>query len=122
MPLGPPAIQNTQTGNSVERRFHAARSGGFERKLRRVEPKVHARSHLATELEVVLVQENDGNSFPKRLLRLENVSDDVLAARVVRMSFAGVDNLELTRVFGDQPQTVEIGQEQVRAFVTGGPA
>src|SRR5690348_17890592 len=38
------------------------------------------------------------------------------------MSFAGVDNLKLTCVFGDQPQTVEIGKNQIRAFVTGGPA
>ncbi len=45
MPLDPPAVQNAQARHAVERRLHAARPGGFERRLGRIQPHVDARRH-----------------------------------------------------------------------------
>src|SRR5213079_3009342 len=62
----PPAVENTQTWHAVQRGLHAAGAGSFERKLRRVEPEVHAGSYLPAELKIVVVEENHGYCFPQR--------------------------------------------------------
>src|SRR5580704_12673564 len=97
----PPAVQDAEARNAVQRRFHAASAGRFQRILRGVEPQIHTGSQFATKFHVVVVEKNDADSFLERLLGLENVPDDFLAAGVAWMGLAGVDNLERANVFGD---------------------
>src|SRR5580704_10909619 len=116
----PPAVENAQAGNSVERGFHAACAGGFERKLRRVEPKIYAGSDFAAEVEIVLVEEDNGHGLAQRLLRMEDSPDNILASAVVGMRLARVDDLEMSCVLGDLAQAVQIRKDQVRALVARG--
>jgi hypothetical protein len=118
VPFRPPPVKNAQAWDSVEGGFHAAGAGSLERKLRRVEPKVDAGCYFSAEIEIVLVEENHGNGFPQSLFRMENMPDDVLAAGVVGVRFAGINNLKMSCVFGYLAQAVQVRKNQVRAFVT----
>src|SRR6266403_2519347 len=114
----PPAVENAQARDAIQRGLHAAGAGSFERKLRRVEPEVHAGSYLPAELKIVVVEENHGYCFPQRFFRLENPANDVLPASIIRMRLAGINNLEVAGVLGNLPEPVEIGQDQVGALVS----
>ena len=120
--LDPPAIQDAQAGNAVERRLHAAGAGSLQRKLRRVEPQIHTGSHFPTQFEVVIIQKHNGNIFPQRFFRLVNTANDVFAARVIGVRFAGKNNLKMASIFRNLAQAIEVGQDEVGALVAGGAA
>src|SRR5260370_461537 len=114
-----PAVQNAQARQAIQRRFHATRAGSLERKLRRIEPQVHAGSNLPAKLEIVIVKENHRHCPPQRFFRLKNPSDNVLSSAIIRVRLAGKDNLELAGILGNLPQTIEISKDQVGALVSG---
>src|SRR5579859_1082652 len=71
----------------------------------------------------MLVVEKDGvNGFLECFFRFENFPDEFLAAAVVRVRFAGVNDLEFSRVLGDFAEAVEIGKNQVRPFIASSTA
>src|SRR5713226_2745064 len=113
----PPAVENAQARHAIQRGLHAAGAGSLERKLRRIEPEVHAGSHFSAELEIVVVEEDHWHRFPQRFFRLENPAYDVLPAAIIRMRLAGINDLEVAGVLGNLPETIEIGQDQLGAFV-----
>src|SRR5882724_3874579 len=116
----PPAVENAYAWNAVERGFHAAGARGFERKLRRVEPEVDARGDFPSDFHVVVVEKDGMHGFLESFFGFENFLDEFFSAAVVGMRFSGVDDLKLTGGLGDFAETVEIGKNQVRAFVAGG--
>jgi len=74
----PPAIENAEAWHAVQRCFHAACARGFERILRRVQPQISAGGEHAAEVQVVVVQKNNGDCFLKGFLRFKNLFDDSL--------------------------------------------
>src|SRR5260370_8260644 len=114
----PPSIENAQTGHPIQRGFHSAGAGSLERKLRRVEPEVHAGSYLSAKLEIVVVEENHGHGFPQRFFRMENPPNYVFPTGIIRVGLAGIDNLEMAGILDNLPETIEIGQDQVAALVS----
>ena len=118
----PPAVQDAQAGDTVERRFHSARARSFQRELGGVEPEVDAGGDFSADFHVVFVEEDDGDGFLQRFLSGKNVADDVFAATVVRVSFARVNDLKFTGVFGDLAKAIEVTEDQIGALVTGGAA
>ncbi len=61
-----------------------------------------------------------GDSFAQRLFRLEDAADNILAAAVVRMRFASVDDLKMSGVLRDLAQAVQVREDQIRALVSRG--
>src|SRR5437016_11167204 len=108
MTLHPPAVENAQAWHAIQRGLHAAGAGGLQRKLWRVEPKVHAGSYFSTEIEIVVVKENHRHGFPQRFLRVENPAYDVLPAGIVRMRLAGINDLKGAGILGNLPETIKI--------------
>src|SRR5256885_5644711 len=47
-------------------------------------------------------------------------SNNVFPTSVIGMRLTGIDNLEVTGVFGNLAQAIEVGKNQVRALVTRG--
>src|SRR2546430_13090678 len=60
------------------------------------------------------------HGFLESFFRFENFLDEFFSAAVVGMRFSCVDDLKLTGGLGDFAETVEIGKNQVGAFVTSG--
>ncbi len=118
--LHPPAIENAEARHAIQRRLHAAGSGSFQRKLRRVQPQVHAGRDLTANFEIVFVQKNHGHIFAQRFFGVKDAPDDVFASVVVRMRLAGENNLKFSSALGDLAQAIEVGKNQVGALVSGG--
>src|SRR6266568_6021880 len=116
----PPAVQNAQARHAVQRRFHPACARRLERKLRRVQPKVHAGSNFSAHFEVVIIQEYNRDRLPQRFFCVKDAANDVLPSSVIRMRFACINNLEGARVLGNLPQAVEVGEDEIRALISGG--
>src|SRR5207249_1178167 len=114
----PPDVENAQARHAIQRRLHTAGAGSLQRKLWCVKPNVHSGSDLSAKLEIVIVKEHDRDSFAQGFFRVENPANDVLPAGIIRMGLAGVDNLEMSRVLGNLPESIEIGQDQVGALVS----
>src|SRR5207237_9036937 len=65
---------------------------------------------------------HNGNSCPQRFFRLVNTANDVFAARVIGVRFAGKNNLKMASIFRNLAQAIEVGQDEVGALVAGGAA
>ena len=74
------------------------------------------------QLQVVVVEKDNRNRLLQGFLRLEDLLDDLFAAGVPRVRFARINDLKCPDAFRDLPQPVQIFQDQVRAFITRGPA
>src|SRR5207249_11908561 len=114
----PPDVENAQARHAIQRRLHTAGAGSLQRKLWCVKPNVHSGSDLSAKLEIVIVKEHDRHSFAQGFFRVENPANDVLPTGIIRVGLAGVDNLEVSRVLGNLPEPIEIGQDQVGALVS----
>ena len=114
MAFHPPAIQNAQTRHSVQRRFHSAGAAGFQRKLRRIQPQVHAGGNFSAHFHVVVVQKYDLHGSFQRFFCAENFPDQFFSAAIIGMRFTGKYNLKFPDVLGNFAQTVQIGQESSR--------
>src|SRR5712671_4424309 len=84
--------------------------------------QIDAGSDLAAHFHVVLVEKNNGNGFTQRLLGLKNSADNVLAAAILRMGLAGVNDLKFSRSLSNLAQAVQVREDQVGALVSSGAA
>src|SRR5208282_3659810 len=105
-----------------QRRLHSAGSRGLQRKLRRIQPQVHAGSDFSPKLEIVIIQKYHRHGFTQRLLGMKNTPNNVFPAAIVRMRLPGINNLEVPGILGHLPQTIEVGKDQVSALVSGSAA
>src|SRR6185437_3847331 len=103
--------------NAVERGLHAARARGFQRFARVVEPEVDARSKLAREIDVVVLEVDDLDRAFELVRGLEDVPDERLAAFVPRMRLTAVHDLQRTGRVDDRAQAIEVGENHVGTLV-----
>ena len=78
VPLDPPAIQHTARWHAVERRFHAARVGRLQRRLRGVEPDVNPCRQQAPQCQVIIGEVGDLEVVFEGVLGLIKVLPDTL--------------------------------------------
>lgn len=115
----PPAIQNAEGGNAIERGFHSAGSGSFLRGLGRVEPEVDARSHEVAQFDVVVGEVHAFDAVCEAFLCMDDSSDDVFSDFVAGMGLSCVNDLDFADDVVDAEQAFEVIVEHVRAFVGG---
>jgi hypothetical protein len=96
MSLDPPAIQNTQAGDAVEGRLHAAGSGRFVGLTRVVQPQVYAAQKQAGPAHIVVLDVYNGDDVAQSSGGVENTADEGLALFITGMGFSSINNLEGT--------------------------
>src|SRR5262245_34225204 len=94
MAFDPPAIENTEAGDTIEGGPHAARSRGFHWWLRCIQPDVDTRSHQPSDLHVIVFEVCDFDVALERFFDLHDALNDFLSFVVSGMSFAGINHLE----------------------------
>jgi len=94
--LDPPPVEHAQARNAVKRSLHSTCSGCFQGRLRRVKPDIHARRKHLRQKHVVVFKVGHLGHFVECLRNLENMPDDLFAALVSRMGFAGIDRLDFS--------------------------
>ena len=121
--LLPPAVERTQLGHPVQRRLHAAGTGGLERHPGQIEPEIHALHQQVGQVHVVVLEERHPaleRGVPGELV---DALQHFLARIVGRMRLAREDDLHRPpRVHQQPPQPVDIAEDQVGPLVGGEPA
>jgi len=105
-PLDPPAVQDAERRNSVERRFHAARPRSLHRRTGRVEPDVGSRGHQPGKRHIVVRQVDQADRVIQLIPELPDVLDSPLSLVVVRMGFACEHELQRTYLATQPIQTI----------------
>ena len=113
--LKPPPVKSAQVQHPIEGGFHAACSGDFQWRKRRVEPDIAAGYERLGHLHVVVRYEDDGNvtgvaSMPGDLL------DQGLPTLIPGVGLSGDDDLQ-REASVEGTKASHIGKEQVRALV-----
>ena len=120
MALDPPAIKDTEVGNTVESGFHPAGTRGFEGAHGVVEPQIDAGDKLGRGFHIVIFQINQGDGSTHLFGLLDNALDDFFPFVVLGVGFAAEDKLEFPRTHIEQ--TLQVTEDQVAAFVGGSAA
>ncbi len=119
----PPAVEDAEAGNAVERGLHAAGAGGFVGAQRGVEPDVDAVGELLAEVPVVVLEVEDAELAGLELGGCgEDVADEALAGVVGGVSLAGHEDLQAADAVGDLDEALGRVQDQAGALVGGDAA
>src|SRR5262249_17288305 len=99
---------------------HAAGAARFKRPAWVVEPNIHALDQVASDVDVVILDEYDAAAKFGTPANLDDLGDQLLAAVVARMGLAGEDDLHrAVLVVDDGGQALQVAKEQVAALVGG---
>jgi hypothetical protein len=121
--LGPPAVEDAELERPVERRLHPARPAGLHRPPGQVHPDVAAGDEVTTDLEVVVLDEDDSSrDVTGRPAKAEDPLEHVLALRVVRVCLSGDQELDGPGPLEDPPHTAQVVREQREPLVGREPA
>src|SRR6266567_967174 len=115
--LDPPTVQNAQTRNSIQRRFHAARTGGFLRSLRRIQPKVRAARDELRPTHVVVRDVNKSDGILQIAGHFHYVPDQFFPRSILRMGLSAEDDLQGAKLLGQPPQAIPVREQQFRPLV-----
>src|ERR1035438_5545978 len=89
--FAPPAVEDAQVHATVTAGFHAAGAGGLERTARVVQPDVATAHHLARDVDVVVLNEDEITRKFRVPAQMNDLLDEALALVVARMGLAGED-------------------------------
>ncbi len=119
----PPAVEDGERGDAVERGLHAGGSGGLVGAARRVDPDVDSLGEQRAQLPVVVFDvvdlERGGVELGGRGV---DVADEALAGVVGGVGLAGEEDLEAADLLGDGDQARGVVEEQAGALVGGDAA
>src|SRR5215472_14225978 len=99
----PPAIKDAEVEAPVAAGFHAAGAGSFERPAGSVEPDIAAGDHLAGDVDVVVLQEDEMALEVAVFAEMDDVLDVAFPVVVARVGFAGKDELNGARLVAREP-------------------
>ncbi len=120
--LGPPAVEDGAVEHAVQRRLHSRRARRLHRPTRGVEPDVHALDEPPRERHLVVGQEHDVAMRAVAAREVDHLADDVLAALVRRVRFAGDDDLQRAIGIAEQRrQPLRLAEQESRAFIRREP-
>ena len=121
--LRPPAVQDREVQAAVQQYLLPAGAGRFLRPAGIVEPHVDALHELATEADVVVLEEDQLAEEAGVPAELVNLPQHALGRLVARVRLARNHELDgALRVVDETRQAVRILQEQRRPLVGGHPA
>ncbi len=89
----PPAVEDTAIEATVVNDLHAAGAAGFLRAARVVQPHVYALYQITPDKHVIIFQEDDLLAELRHPRDTHNFLDKRLAAFIVRVCFAGKEDL-----------------------------
>ena len=116
----PPAVHDRKIHNAVHQCFLARRTACLERSCRRVHPDVHATHQTASQLHVVILEEDNLAQELRALADFVDVLNEALTCAVCRMSLSCVEELHgVLRVIDYLLQTLQICEQQVCTLVSG---
>jgi len=96
----PPAVENAQTGNAVERSLHTAGAGSLEGAARRVQPKIDTRRKHRSEFPFVVFQVDDLERIGlKPGCYFKNLLDQLFARFIMGVSLAAKEDLQAAKFF-----------------------
>src|SRR5208337_2292554 len=116
----PPAIQDREVQASVQNHFLAAGPGGFERTARIIQPDIYTLHEMATNVDVVIFDEDEFVGKFRIAHQLGNLLQNALARFVERVCLAGKHELHRAfRVIDHAGDFFDVGQNQIGALVGG---
>src|SRR4051812_36363585 len=95
--FAPPAVEDAEVQAAVATGFHAAGAGGFERAARVVQPNVATGNHLASDVDVIVLNEHKAALQVAVFAEMNDVLDVTFAIIIARVRFAGKDELHRAR-------------------------
>src|SRR5437879_433449 len=104
--LAPPAIEDAEIQEAMSTGFHAAGAGGLEWATRRVEPNVAAGDHLASDVHIVILDENQVALQVAVFAEMNDVLDVALPIVIPRVGLAGEHELNGPRLVARQTHDV----------------
>src|SRR5205085_10793947 len=113
--LAPPTVEHAQIQSAVGRQFHSAGAAGFERTQWIVQPKINALDEPARDVSVVILDEDHPVFEAVLPAEFVNLLNQRFAAFVLRMRFAGEDELNRPRLVIQQTLEPFLIAEQKRA-------
>ena len=118
--FGPPAVEDGEVEASVEDDLLSAGTGGFKRAAWVVEPHIDALDEVAAYVDVVVLDEDELVGELAVAHHLGDLLQDLFAGLVEGMGFAGEDELHWALGVVDHGgETLDVGEEEVGAFVGG---
>ena len=116
----PPAIQLGKIQAAVDEDLHSARPACFPRPPGRVDPKIDALDQFLSQQHVVIVEKNNAALDLWTFDEVLPLFDQHLPRHVLRMSFAGEDQLNRALGIGEKAnQSLRIMQEKIGTLVRG---
>src|SRR5882762_4402949 len=114
----PPAVQHREVQAAVQNDFLAARSRGFQRTPRIVQPDIDTLRQMPADVDVIVFDEDEFVSKLWVAHQLRNLLQDALARFVERMRLSGKHELHRTfRVIDHARYLFDVGQKKIGAFV-----
>ena len=121
--LSPPSIKDGKIQTSVQHHFLAAGPGSLQWPAGIVEPDIDALHKVASDVDVIVLHKHELVVELGISHQFGNLLQDSLAGLVQRMSLAGEYELHRSiRIVHHRSQPLDIGQNQVRSFVSREPA
>ena len=116
--FGPPAVEDRQVQAAIENYFLAARSRSFERPAWIVQPNVHTLHHVAGNIDVIVLDEHDLLRKPLIVPQVSHALDELLAGLVLRVCFAGEDELHgLVPAVEHLQDPFQVEQEKIGSLI-----
>src|SRR5262245_7584138 len=91
--FAPPAIEDAQVQAAVAAGFLAAGTGGFERAARVVQPYVATGNHLARNVHIVILDEDEVALQLAVFAEMDDMLNEFLSIVIARVRFAGINEL-----------------------------
>ena len=118
--LDPPAVEDGERRDAVERGLHAGGAGGFVRAAGGVDPDVDALGEEGAQLPVVVFEVVDLEGAGVEVGGGgEDVADEALSCVVGGVSFTGEEDLKAADLFGDGYEAGGVVEEEAGALVGG---
>ena len=118
--FAPPAVEDAEVQAAVAAGLHAAGAAGFERAPRIIQPHIAAADHLAGDVDIVVLDEDEAALEFAVFAEVNDLLDELLALVIARMSLAGEDELQRTLfVVGQLHDVFKLLEDERRALVGG---
>ena len=116
--LNPPTVENRELHYTVHYALLTAGTRCLQRTGRSIQPYVNALNHLASQLHIVVLQEEDLTYELRHCRYLNDALDQILTGLIVRVSLTCKYELYGTLlVVHDSSQTVQVGEQQVSTLI-----
>ena len=115
----PPTIEYREVHNTIHQSLFTRSTRSFERTCWSVHPNVYTTHEAASQLHVVVVEEDNLTNELRTLRDVVNVLDETLTSTVSRVSLTCKEELHgVVRIVDDFCQTIEVREEEVSTLVS----